>query len=92
MDIKLPGTYFSRSEGAGILTFFVQPSSSKLPDPQCGLPFSPIPYTESPSPETPGLTINQTYSPSTTDSSSETRTVQIMFEDNVIPSGNLSQP
>ena len=88
MDIKLPGTYFSRSEGAGILTFFVQPSSSKLPDPPCGLPFSPIPYTESPSPKTPGLT----HSPSTTDSSSETRTVQIMFEDNVIPGGNVSQP
>ena len=66
--------------------FFVQPSSSKLPDQACGLQFSPIPVTASPSPETPGLT----YSPSTTDSSSEARTVQMMFEDNV--GGNLSQP
>lgn len=49
---------------------------------------SPIPVTESPSPETPPLT----YSPSTTDCSSETRTVQMMFEDNVFPAGNLSQP
>ncbi|KAF8813782.1 hypothetical protein BYT27DRAFT_7250669 [Phlegmacium glaucopus] len=61
----------------------------KLPDQPSGLQYSPIPLTESPSPETPGLT----YSPSTTDSSSETRTVQMtMFEDNVFPSGNPSQP
>ena len=71
--------------------FFIQPSiqSSKVPDDPCGSQLSPISViTESPSPDTPGLS----YSPSTTDSSSETRTVQMMFEDNVIPGGNLSQP
>ena len=69
---------------------FVQSSiqSSKLPDESCGLHLSPIPITESLSPNTPGLS----YSPSTSDSSSETRTVQMMFEDNVISGGNLSQP
>jgi len=62
---------------------------SKVPDGPCGLQLSPISViTESPSPDTPGLS----YSPSTTDSSSETRTVQMMFEDNVISGGNLSQP
>jgi len=62
--------------------------SSKLPDEPCGLQLSPISViTESPSPGTPGLS----YSPSTTDSSSETRTVQMMFEDNVMSGGNLSQ-
>ena len=62
--------------------------SSKLPDEPCKLQLSPISViTESPSPETPGLS----YSPSTTDSSSETRTVQMTFEDNVMSGGNLSQ-
>ena len=70
-----------------ILIMFLQ--SSKLPDPPSALQPSSITITESPSPETPSLT----FSPSLTDCSSETRTVQMtMFEDNVFPSGNLSQP
>jgi len=71
--------------------FLVQLSiqSSKLPDEHCGLQFSPIPVTtESPSPDTPGLS----YSLSTTDSSSETHTVQMTFKDNDISGSNLSQP
>lgn len=64
-----------------------QPSSSKLPD-QPSVPQTSPFTTESPSPETPGLT----YSPSTTDCSSETRTVQMtLFEDNVFPSGKFTQ-
>jgi len=76
-------------DSQGAINRISNSQSSKLPEEQCGLQLSPISViTESPSPETPGLS----YSPSTTDSSSETRTVQMMFEDNVISGGNLSQP
>ena len=44
--------------------------------------------TEIPSPDSPSLS----YPPSTTDSSSETRTVQMVFKDNVFSGGNLLQP
>ena len=44
--------------------------------------------TEIPSPDSPGLS----YSPSTTDSLYETRTVQMVFKDNVFSGGNLLQP
>jgi hypothetical protein len=47
--------------------------------------------TESLSPDTPGLVCHLSYSPLTTESSSETRTVQMIFEDNFISGSNLLQ-